>query len=480
MNDILPVLLLMYALTCCIFLVLLRPPLSTRKSWLFAAAVAVFMLTAAAESAGALPTGNVFRRAVVEWREDGRVGMAARAAAIALGTLSALALVGNASNQRKLALAVTSLAAGQLTIGSILYQDRIGAYLPDPSATVSAGTLGANAAPGVTVTEIAVPIAPTALAYDPRGRVYVAGYSGAYLQNGVVLRLDDTENGFQATEVASGLTRPHGLAFRDTCLYVSRAGQFAHATDGTMLQERTGAITRLRDLNGDGVFDFYQDIVSDLPGAQSPDGLHQNNAITFSPAGKLYITVGVSTDHAPAVERHEGQILRCNADGSDLEPFAEGFRNPYGICVGPFGQIFCTDNDPNYSERGDELNLVLPGRHYGHPYESFAAITVEGTTAPLMRFSSAQGLSFVPDSARSAWSGCLLLAAYGDNAVSAVRVHRHNATYTCEPEFVAKIPGVVDVCYTTDGTAFACSYSENSVYKIVMPPSPSLHETPPR
>jgi glucose/arabinose dehydrogenase len=239
-----------------------------------------------------------------------------------------------------------------------------------------------------------------------------------------------------------------------------------------MIQERTGAVTRIKDLDQDGVFDHYEDIVKSLPGAQLPDGLHQNNGIEIV-GEKIYITVGVSTDHTPAVLDTEGTILRCNLDGTELETFAQGLRNPYGITWGPLGKIYVTDNDPNFAELGDKLCMAEQGSNLRFPYDSVDGVTVEGGTAPLKRFSSAQGISFVPKDEKNQWADRILMASYGDNALSAIRVIQKDAeNYEVQSDFVAKISQVVDTHYAGKNVAYACSYAEKALYRIEFDPAP--------
>ncbi len=45
-----------------------------------------------------------------------------------------------------------------------------------------------------------------------------------------------------------------------------------------------------------------------------------------------------------------GTILRMNPDGSDLEVYAWGLRNPFGVAWGPDGKLYASDN--GYDERG--------------------------------------------------------------------------------------------------------------------------------
>jgi glucose/arabinose dehydrogenase len=77
-----------------------------------------------------------------------------------------------------------------------------------------------------------------------------------------------------------------------------------------------------------------------------------------------------------------GTILRMNADGSGLEVYAWGLRNPYGVQWGPDGQLYVTDNA--YDERGsrpiananDNIFQIKQGGWYGFPdYASGIPVT---------------------------------------------------------------------------------------------------------
>jgi mono/diheme cytochrome c family protein len=62
-----------------------------------------------------------------------------------------------------------------------------------------------------------------------------------------------------------------------------------------------------------------------------------------------------------------------NPDGSDVEVFANGFRNPYDLAFSPDGEIFTADNNPDALDDTlsylppEELDYVREGRHYGFP-----------------------------------------------------------------------------------------------------------------
>ncbi|MBJ6118144.1 PQQ-dependent sugar dehydrogenase [Pontibacter sp. BT310] len=77
-----------------------------------------------------------------------------------------------------------------------------------------------------------------------------------------------------------------------------------------------------------------------------------------------------------------GTILRMSVDGSGLEVFAWGLRNPFGVMWGPDGQLYVTDNA--YDERGsrpianakDNIYQIRQDGWYGYPdYSSGIPVT---------------------------------------------------------------------------------------------------------
>ena len=413
------------------------------------------------------PTENSVVRILTARTLTDRTEIATHVAALGIGVLVGLAF-GISKKNRKATVLVSCLYAGSLCmLVALTAKESLSPYLSDPDATGQNGLVSKTSAAGWQVRKVSgLPISPSAITWVDESTVLIAGYSGGYLQNGAVFEVKVDSTPPRIRNVAFGLTRPHGIAYRDGSIYVSRSGQFSRAVNGQMLQKNTGAITKISDLDGDGSYEFYHDVVTDLPGAQLPDGLHQNNGITFNKTGELFITVGTPTDHAPPLGELDGTILQCNEDGSDLVVFSEGFRNPYGIVFGPDGNLFCTDNDSNALENGDELNWVLEGGHYGHPYDVHPSDQIDQVHRPLLRLSSAQGLAFMQPNAGTAIDNHLLVSSFGDNSINAVGIDFSKSPPVAKPSFLANVPSVVAITCTPKGRIFACSYGDKSLYMV--------------
>jgi glucose/arabinose dehydrogenase len=113
--------------------------------------------------------------------------------------------------------------------------------------------------------------------------------------------------------------------------------------------------------------------VIDLPHGSG----HWTRDVVFSANGKtLFVAVGsnsnVDDPDTTAAERHRGDILAFDPDGSRRRVYASGIRNPSGLAVDPrTGRLWCTVNERD--GLGDNLvpdyiTSVRAGGFYGWPW----------------------------------------------------------------------------------------------------------------
>ena len=311
---------------------------------------------------------------------------------------------------------------------------------------------------------------PVQVAIGPSGNLFASGYWGAAFQDGLVAKLSRSPAGVVSELIiARNLGRPHGLAFHDGELYVSRCGQYVKAESGALIGINTGAVTWLRDVDGDGMMDYFSDILADLPGAQGPDPLHQNNGITFAANGDLYVTVGAHADRAPSTSPLEGTIVRVPFGSTTTEVFARGMRNPFDVAIGPNGELFGTDNDASDRRNGDEVNHIRKNGHYGHPYADGSKSHPEGTVPPLAVTKSGtfEGLAYTEsESLPEEYRNCLYAVSYGNGEIIRIQLKKTGDTYQATTDVFARIPNALDIAIDDNGVFYISCFADKKVYRL--------------
>jgi hypothetical protein len=338
---------------------------------------------------------------------------------------------------RRAGIWISGLGALTVGISAFLYDELSDLKVIEAKCFVS----------GFDIEEIATfDVAPIRVAADEIGNVFVSYYTNdidGHFDGGIYQVAIDpsTRRAERPRLVASStvLYRPFGIAVREGSIYVNRSGVFTAAKNGRQSHPNLGAVTRLSDLDQDGLFEHYHDVITDLPGARGPDPQHQNNGIAFDPAGNLFLAIGTNDDRSLDDHPWGATVLKASADFQTIHVFAKGLRNPFGLAIGPDDSVFVTDNDVR-SNAGDEINHVREGMHFGHPWavgKSGAGTTSSGSTgfADAIYLASPEsnlcgiaysGSDAFPETCRN----CLFVASRPDDEILMMRLAKQGTTWT--------------------------------------------------
>jgi glucose/arabinose dehydrogenase len=209
---------------------------------------------------------------------------------------------------------------------------------------------------GFTVTEAAAGLTrPRFMAIDPADGSLVYASDGA--SEVVRLRDLDGDGVYERRErIAGGLEYVHSVAFHAGALYAAAEDR----------------VVRLSDFGPDGAARRITPIISDLPTGATDLYNHRTRTIVFGPDGKFYLSVGSSCDVCVEQSPLRAAVLRANPDGSNLEVFAAGLRNSVGIAFRPYtAELWGLDmgrNNLGPDLPPEELNRIEAGKTYGWPY----------------------------------------------------------------------------------------------------------------
>lgn len=312
-------------------------------------------------------------------------------------------------------------------------------------------------------------------------------------------RLPQVADGFRIAPAVSGLHHPTRLHFGPdgTLLIAQQTGEVWAVTlaDGAE-QSRELLLRTGRDLLGvtlhqdrlwvshtglvavyprgpDGRFGARREIVRGIP-----HGLHQNNGVIVGPDGRLYFGVGSSTDRGPEAHPWSATIMRVNPDGSGLEIFARGFRNPYGMAFDDDGNLWVTDNGADDPVSADELNLVVQGGHYGYPRHFETPPPGTDTIGPVALFgahNSTNGLTYYQGGPfPTRYQGGLFVAMWGSSfdqqtgrAVAFVRLARAAGGLQAEVQpFATGFDRPLDVAVGPAGDLYVADFEPGVIYRI--------------
>lgn len=177
---------------------------------------------------------------------------------------------------------------------------------------------------------------------DGRRAVLVTWNGDAWIVEGVDGDLTD----LTWTRIATGLFQPLGVKVVEDRIYVLGRDQ----------------ITLLRDLNGDGETDFYENFNNDC---MVSEHFHEFATDLRTDAEGNFYYIKCARHALPASHPHHGTLFRVSPDGQQSEIVARGFRAVNGLGVGPNGELTCVDNQGHWMP-GNRINWIERGGFYGN------------------------------------------------------------------------------------------------------------------
>jgi quinoprotein glucose dehydrogenase len=267
-----------------------------------------------------------------------------------------------------------------------------------------------------------VPSTPVAIDVDAWGRVYVAegdrnqggaednrrhmywleddlastsvedrrAYYEKWMKSG---RIEDPELFTRHADRALVLEDTDGDGTADTVRELARwndwvngifAGVLFH--EGDLYATEIPSLFRLRDVNAPGT-PKLETLATGFGVKTSLSG-HDLHGLVMGPDGKLYFSMGdrgynVTTREGrhlvPPLDPGRGAVFRMNPDGSELEVFAEGLRNPQELAFDDYGNLFTGDNNGDGGDAARIVYVVEGGDSgWAMPYQTLVGDYVRG------------------------------------------------------------------------------------------------------
>ncbi len=325
-----------------------------------------------------------------------------------------------------------------------------------------------KAPPGFKVSLFAAPPRvgyPVAVSVAPDGAVYVAvdeqGSLGRTPGGGRVVRCVD-ENGdgkADRVNVFAKMEHPRGVV----------------AQDGKVWVLHPPLLSVFRDEDGDGTSDRQEILVSGLTTSQIDErgGDHTTNGIRMGLDGWIYIAVGDYGFHrakgkdGTTLSQRGGGILRVRPDGTELESFAIGLRNPFAIAIDSSMNLFTRDNTNDGAGWDVRVSHLIQTADFGYT-QRFTNYPDE-IMPPLGAFGQGGGtgaLSLQDERWPEAYRGVLLTGDWGRS-----EVYRHNlkaagASFRADSSIFLSIPRPTGMDLGSDGRLYVASWrgGEAAVY----------------
>lgn len=299
---------------------------------------------------------------------------------------------------------------------------------------------------------------PTSITFSPvDGQLYIA------VQAGTIYKMDSA--GGVSTYVG-GFTAPTGIAFRPGTnqLYVS----------SRVRDENIGGEAQVSVVN-------RGQLIGGLPCCYT--FFHSANGIAFGPDGYGYVGVGARADHGEILEGpnagqqdemhpYEASILRFNPDTGEVSVYATGFRNPYDIAWDSNGQLWASDNTPDF-DPPERLHRVVPGGIHGYPYYEcdvcFSPPPGVNVIPPLATFapsSSPTGVEVYKGTQFPGYNNAIFLALWSAFPGAQKIMHIGAGGSSAPVNFATGFAAPIDVVTGPDGSLYVADWATGIIFKI--------------
>ena len=317
----------------------------------------------------------------------------------------------------------------------------------------------------------------TAATWRDADQMYLADWAGN-------IRLLNVVTG-EVKTLLEGLSIPRGLTVLAGRLYVSEMGNVcelqAAATgkalckgelglallaqsSARILSYRIGAGGELddRQIVVDRILSFHRD--------HSPNGLTNDGEWIYVSIGHPYedqpdsrgnpITAAAA-ELAAAGGRTDlmGVVARFRPGDTEVEVYATGFRNTYGISIGPDGVLYGADNDTQdglaTAGQMEELNAIVQGGFYGYPFwGTYEATTAADVTEPVATLRGA-GATFAYANEQGVYVAYLSFGAGAEGFV----VDRFDYETFTPTRIVRGAPGYITAILERQGLLYLVTFS---------------------
>jgi putative membrane-bound dehydrogenase-like protein len=213
-------------------------------------------------------------------------------------------------------------------------------------------------------------------------------------------------------------------------------------------------LSALRDTDGDGKADSRLDLVTGLgPKLPGFSGIndHVASGLRLGMDGYLYISVGdkgiprATGKDGATLSLHGGGVVRVRPDGTGLEVFSTGERNPLSTMLTAGDDVFTYGNDDDSKRWPNSLTHHILDANFGYPYQFQTAIGAPVTLPGGLTIrsprrclpvvggqiggSGTQGVCYLEPGAPERYQGNLFVTDWGLGAVIRYEIEPSGATF---------------------------------------------------